>query len=101
MFETSTLHFFNGTREAFQPFCSKYQDLAKLASVPCPRGQGLLRFLLSEPKFIALTLPIGIEAGPFVPLPHPQEEPILPANATPHPAGQHSKRPLCSIEVSQ
>ena len=82
MSETSTLHLFNGTREAFQLFCLKYKDLAKLASVHCPRGQGLLRFLLSKAEFTALAFPPGIVAGSFVPLPYPQEEPILAANPT-------------------
>ena len=83
MSETSSLHLFIGTREAFKVFCSKYQDLAKTASVLDPRGkEGLLGFLLSNPEYLALRFPPGVEAGPFVQLPPQLEEPIVAANAT-------------------
>ena len=77
-----TLHLFNGTREGYNAFRLKYQSIAKSSSVLCPLGQGLLGFLYSEPEFIAINFPVGIAAGPFVPRPPPDEEPVVAANAS-------------------
>jgi hypothetical protein len=79
---TYSIQPFSGNSYDWHEFEIHLLQCANNASSLDPFGHGLFGFLLTDPEYQALHLPLQHAAAYFVPIAHPGPEPILGANAT-------------------